>query len=299
MKKQTIKKHLQDLLKNPIRIRIPLSQLTSYKVGGPADFLVSPQDLEELSVVLKFIHKHKLKYYVMGNGTNIIAVDKGFNGIIISLKEFNKMMVHEEKVTCEAGADLDSFVLYTIKQGLSGLENLSWIPGTLGGALRMNAGAHGSEIADYATDILIMDWKGNSSRISKNQAGFSYRTAKNLADKIILRATFSLYPSSKKELMNHRKKIINLRKQKQPWQYPSAGSVFKRPPGFYAGTLISQAGLGGYRIGGAEVSEKHSGFIINRGKATAKDIISLIKHIKDCVYKKFNIKLQLEQIILE
>lgn len=299
MNKQKIKSVLQSLQKSEIKTGIPLARLTSYCVGGPADFLVMPQDVRELSDILLFVVSHQSKFFIIGNGTNIIAPDNGYDGILISLKRFNKVVYNKHTLECGAGSDLSKIILSAIRNGLAGLENLSGIPGTLGGALRMNAGAHGSEIADHVDEIQVMNYDGSIVWMRKDQIDFSYRKALHLENKIILKARFNLEPGNSKTLMQQRQKIIRIRKQKQPWDYPSAGSVFRRPKGYYAGTLISQAGLAGYRIGGAEVSSKHAGFIVNRGKATASDVITLIKHVQQKVYEKFNVKLELEQIILE
>ena len=299
MSRNEIKKKLKRILQSRVHANIPLSKLTSYRVGGPADFLVSPKNYEELSLLVKFINTNSLSFYIIGNGTNILASDEGFKGILISLKKLRKVRHDNVIVEAEAGADLNKLILYSIKHNLAGLQHLSGIPGTVGGALRMNAGAYESEISNSVIGMEIMDYFGNIMYVLKKKVDFEYRKARKLENKIILKAWFKLVKGKKQELMRKRKEIINLRKQRQPWQDYSAGSVFKRPIGSYAGFLIERAGLKGYRIGDAEVSQKHAGFIINKGKATGSDIRALIKLIQQKVYSKFRIKLKLEQILLE
>lgn len=291
--------NLRMLTTGKIQSGVKLSSLTSYHIGGPAKYLVYPNTIQELSRLIKFIKSRRNKFFILGNGTNIVAPDKGFNGIVISLKNFRSITRRDKTITCEAGADLNRLILYSIRHGLSGIENLSGIPGTLGGALRMNAGAYDSEISDMLKDIEVMDYNGNVTVLDKKSVRFSYRQAKNLYNKIILKARFRLHPGRIQRLMRIRHRIIKIRKKNHPWNKYSAGSVFKRPNRHFAGKLISQAGLKGYCIGGAEVSRKHAGFIINTGKAKAKDILALIRLIQKCIYKKFKVKLKLEQIIIK
>lgn len=291
--------NLDMLISGRILERIKLSKLTSYRVGGPAKYLVYPKNIQELSRLIKFIRSRRSKFFILGNGTNIIAPDKGFKGIVISMKEFDGIARAKKSVICEAGADLNKLILYCIRHHLAGVENLSGIPGTVGGALRMNAGAYRAEISDCLQYVDVMDYQGKIIRIRKKKIQFKYRQAKKLAHKIILNAKFKFSSGRTEVLVRARKRILRMRRKKQPWDKHTAGSVFKKPTDNFAGRLIRQAGLKGYRIGGAEVSKKHAGFIINRGKAKAADIISLIKIIQRRVYKKFNVNLKLEQIIIK
>ncbi|MFH1379276.1 MAG: UDP-N-acetylmuramate dehydrogenase [bacterium] len=291
--------NLNMLISGKVHERVKLSTLTSYHVGGPAKYVVYPKNIQELIRLITFIKSRRSRFFILGNGTNIIAPDKGFKGIVISMKELDEITSSKKSVICEAGVDLNKLILYCIRHHMSGLENLSGIPGTVGGALRMNAGAYNTEISDRLVYVEVMDYHGRISRIIKKNIQFSYREAKKLLNKIILSAKFKFSAGQTSVLMRTRKRIMRSRRKKQPWDKHSAGSVFKRPSGNFAGRLIRQAGLRGYRIGGAEVSKKHAGFIITRGKAKAADIIALIKLIQRRVYKKCNINLKLEQIIIK
>ncbi len=298
MKKEACLRELKSILKDPARTGVRLASMTSYHIGGPADVVACPRDAGELFQLLKFVRRAGLRSFVMGNGTNVVPSDRGFRGVIISMKKLNRVTRAGTDLGCGAGYDLDALVRYSIRHGLSGMANLSGIPGTVGGGLRMNAGAFGSEISDNLIDVLVMDHAGRSKRLSRERIGFGYRQAKRLSRQIVLHARFRLKRGSKAGLRRVRERVLAQRRGKQPWQYYSAGSVFKRPPGHYAGSLIARAGLCGHRVGGAEVSAKHAGFIINKGKATATDIRTLIRLVQDRVYKKFKVKLKLEQILL-
>jgi UDP-N-acetylmuramate dehydrogenase len=291
----SIREELFKLIRGEILENEPLEGRTTYRIGGRARFLVSPKDLEDLRSLNKFIQRNSLPKFVLGGGANVLFSDKGFGGIVIHLKNFDRLIFEGSRVAAGAGLVLDQFVVSCLGRGLAGLERISGIPGTLGGALRMNAGAFDAEVSNHLLTVELMDEEGNYQVLPKEKVGFNYRTAPAIQETYILGATFNFPSGCIEELFKVREEILSRRREKQPWQYPSAGSVFKRPPGYYAGKLIEDVGLKGKVIGRAQISAKHAGIIINLGGATATDVLSLIHLAQSEVLKKFNVILELEQ----
>ena len=309
MEKQELLSELQNILGNDgVFAEELMSRHTTFRIGGPADFLVKPQSIEQIQKTVKFLNSNKIPFYVVGNGSNLLVSDKGINGVVIQLGErFGGYSFIE---STKAGAvDKNNIVYVKVQAGmllgrlgkelaeysLTGFEFASGIPGTMGGAVLMNAGAYGGEIKDIFVKAVLMDKDGNLLEFDKEQMQFGYRRS-IAADKgyIVLEAVLAFSPSSKEAVLDKMKELSALRREKQPLEYPSAGSTFKRPEGYFAGKLISDAGLKGFSIGGAQVSEKHAGFVINTGNATAEDVIALTDEVKERVQKQFGVTLELE-----
>jgi UDP-N-acetylmuramate dehydrogenase len=286
---------LSRTLRGEVKVNEPLAPKTTYRVGGPARIFVCPQDVDDLRCLNQVISNNGLSHFVLGGGANVLFSDQGVHGVVVHLKNFNRLNTQGTQVTAGAGCLLDELVVACLRASLSGLEGLSGIPGTLGGALRMNAGAFGAEISDYLVSVECLEADGNLRCLGKGEVGFAYRTAPRITDTYIMGATFDFPKGSLEELFVTRQNILAQRAQKQPWQYPSAGSVFKRPPGHYAGLLIEEAGLRGRKLGKAQISSKHAGIIINLGEASADDILGLIRLARTEVLRRFGICLELEQ----
>ena len=265
---------------NDIKIDEKLSSYVNFKVGGPADILLIPKSKEQVIKSVEVCKENKIPFYLIGNGSNILVRDGGFRGVVISLKEVNTIIVDGDKIEAECGAMLKAVSDKAMENSLTGFEFACGIPGTIGGAVFMNAGAYDGEIAHVIESAEIIDEECNIVRLSNKDLDFGYRSS------IVMTI---------KELVDD---LTNKRESKQPLEYPSAGSTFKRPTGYFAGKLIQDAGLKGYSIGGAAVSEKHSGFVINKGNATAKDITDLIKYIQDEVKRQFGVELHPEVRII-
>ncbi|MGB9730954.1 MULTISPECIES: UDP-N-acetylmuramate dehydrogenase [Calditerrivibrio] len=280
-----------------IRSNEPLGNHCSYKTGGPARFFAEPKNNLELKLTWDFLHERNLRYIVIGNGTNVLFDDAGFDGVVLSLKKLNRFMIIDKNIlTAGSGILLDDMVVFSIINNLSGIEHLSGIPGTVGGAIYMNAGAFDTEIKDVVYSVEIFK-DGKFTTLKASELSFSYRKS-SIKDEIIVSGSFKLN-FAKNDLKKIREEILNKRGEKQPLEYPSCGSVFKRPSGTYAGKLIEECGLKGFSIGGAKVSEKHSNFIINFNNASSKDIKDLISHVKMVVFQKTGIKLEEEVKIIE
>ena len=275
----------------------PLSRHTSFKTGGNATFLVMPETAEQISDLLKALKD--IRHIVIGNGSNLLFSDDGYDGIVIALgHNFSQITVEGETITAQSGALLSKIANVAAENGLGGFEFASGIPGSLGGAVCMNAGAYGREMKDVVTSSLCVDKNGNLLTVEDHD--FSYRHSLfSDMELIILSSTMKLYPRDVKEIRAEMSELNKRRRDKQPLEFPSAGSTFKRPQGHFAGKLIQDAGLMGYRIGGAMVSEKHAGFVINYDHATTADIINLMEHIKKTVYLQFGVELEPEVKIIE
>ncbi|MEL7648177.1 MAG: UDP-N-acetylmuramate dehydrogenase [Sedimentibacter sp.] len=274
----------------------PLKNHTYFKIGGPADILAEPEDTDDLKTVLKLIKKHGADCFVIGNGTNLLVSDAGYKGIIIKVGEkFNYFSRNENKVTAGAGTLLSVIAKYLAREGLAGFEFASGIPGYLGGAVYMNAGAYGGEMKDVVTSVKCMDMDGNVHEFSQKDMEFSYRHSKITdSDMIVLEAQLELNFGNKEEIMEIIRDLNEKRTSKQPLNLPSAGSTFKRPEGGYASKLIEDAGLKGLRYKGAMVSDKHSGFIVNYDNASCEDVLGLMRIVISTVYDKFGIILEPE-----
>ena len=270
---------------------------TSFKIGGPADILVEPKDIKELVELIKFLRKERIIFYILGNGTNILVSDKGIRGCVVHIgKNLKKITIKNgNKLEVEAGATLAEIAQFALNNSLKGFEELSGIPGTIGGAVTMNAGAYDREIKDVFSSANAINEAGRVVKLSKEAMNFSYRKSAVLdGNFIITQVTINLQEGNKKDIQEKMDKVRELRINRQPLDLPSAGSVFKRPENGFASKLIEDSYLKGESIGGAEVSQKHAGFIVNKGNAKASDVYKLMEKIKDDIIIYHNVKLEPE-----
>ena len=283
-----------------VMIDEPMKNHSSFKVGGAADILVTPTSAFQLSEILKLCKKENVPIFIIGNGSNLIVSDKGIRGVVIKIFDnFSGCKVENNTMSVYAGTLLSKVSNIALKNELTGLEFAAGIPGTLGGAIAMNAGAYGGEMKDVVVETECMDLNGEIKVLRGSEHEFGYRTSHILKNSyIVLKSVLHLKKGNKQEIKELMDDLNRRRKEKQPLEMPSAGSVFKRPEGHFAGKLIEDCNLKGYRIGGAQVSEKHCGFIVNTGNATASDIQSLIKHIQETVKSTYGIELQTEMRII-
>lgn len=286
--------------KDDIKIDEPMKKHISFRVGGPADILVSPRTEEQLSATLKYISENNLPYLIIGNGSNLLIKDGGIRGIVIEFGDnFNKFEIEGTTIKAQAGALLAAIGKAALRESLTGFECISGIPGSLGGALAMNAGAYGGEIKSVVKSVRAMNPKGEIFEFTNEQMKFEYRRSMLTdSDYIVLSAQLELKKGNYDEIKEFMADLTNRRVSKQPLNLPSAGSTFKRPEGHFAGKLIDDCGLRGLTLRGAQVSEKHCGFVVNIGDATAKDILDLIYVVKSTVLNKFGIMLEEEVKIL-
>lgn len=287
-------KEIQSFFRGTIRYDEQLKKHTTLKIGGPADYFFEPLDKQDAINLILYHHQQNLPYFVLGKGSNILVGDKGIRGSVIAIRDtLSYLNIDGEYVTVGAGYNLPRLVLNVIEQGLEGIENLGGIPGTVGGAVIMNAGAYQREIFDVITRVECIR-SGKHIELSPQEIDFRYRYT-NLTDSVILEITMHLKKTTNiEEIKQKRKTLLEKRNQSQPLNKPNAGSIFKNPPNDYAGRLIEACHLKGLRIGGAVVSPKHANFLVNEDNATASDMIQLIEKIKTCVFEKFNILLELE-----
>lgn len=288
---------LQNLLGNDrVHVNEPMSSHTTFRIGGPADYFVMPVSIAELAAIIKICKEAKVPYFILGNGSNLLIGDKGFRGVIIQLyKMFDGIRIEGTTVTARAGAMLIRVAKEAGKAGLTGLEFASGIPGTIGGAMVMNAGAYGGEMKDVVTSVTVLTREGEVKTLKGAEMNFRYRGSV-VEDEgyIVLEAVMKLKEGNAHEIQARMEELSVQRKTKQPIEYPSAGSTFKRPEGYFAGKLIQDAGLRGYKVGGAQVSEKHCGFVINAGGATAADVMQLMQDVSDKVQEQFGVALEPE-----
>lgn len=274
----------------------PMDRHTTFRVGGPADFFVTPANEEQVRDTVLLLEKENVPYYVMGNGSNLLVGDKGFRGVIIQIaKKMNQIRVDGETIYAQSGALLSRVAAQALANGLTGFEFASGIPGTLGGAVMMNAGAYGGEMKQVLANACVLTKVGEIRVIPADLMELGYRTSifsKN--QDIVLSAELKLERGNEENIRNYMEELKEKRVSKQPLEYPSAGSTFKRPEGYFAGKLIQDAGLRGFQVGGAQVSEKHCGFVINRNQATAADILSLMEQVADKVEAQFGVRLEPE-----
>lgn len=283
-----------------VRVDEPMKNHTSFKVGGPADVLVTPDSVESLVEVLNICKRNSIPFTIIGNGTNLIVRDKGIRGVVIKIFDsFNKCQVKGDIITAEAGILLSRLSNVALENGLAGLEFASGIPGTLGGAVAMNAGAYGGEMKDVVIRTSFINKSGDVVTLEGQQHQFGYRTSFIQREGgIVLETELKLRRGKREDIRYTMDELKRRRKEKQPLEMPSAGSVFKRPEGHFAGKLVEDCGLRGYRVGGAQVSEKHCGFIVNAGDARASDIEELIDEIQNNVKTKFGVDLDTEVKII-
>ncbi|AIS52864.1 UDP-N-acetylenolpyruvoylglucosamine reductase MurB [Thermoanaerobacter kivui] len=284
---------LKDIIPDgKIYLNEPMKKHTSFKIGGPADVLVIPQNRDELLNVISLLRKENIPFFILGNGTNLLVSEKGIRGVVIKLSSLKNVIVEGDTIIVESGAPLSYIANVALLHELTGFEFAGGIPGTLGGAIVMNAGAYGPEMKDVVEKVEVLDEEGNILVLANEEMRFSYRhSIIQEKDWIVLKAWLNLSKGKYEEIKSKIEELNARRKEKQPLEYPSAGSTFKRPPGYYAGKLIEEAGLKGYSIGGAKVSEKHCGFIINTGNATFYDVVNLIEHVQKVVKEKFGVEL--------
>ena len=298
---QNIIEKFNDLLgEEKVKVDEPMKRHTTFRIGGPADYFLLPSSEEELSGILKICKNEELPYFILGNGSNLLVSDEGYRGVIIQLyRNYGDITVKGNEIHATAGALLSQIAAAAKNASLTGFEFAGGIPGTLGGAVVMNAGAYGGEMKDVVYSVSHITNSGDIGRIEAENLEFGYRTSvyrKNGC--IITGAVFKLKKDDPEEIQNRMNDYMNRRSAKQPLEYPSAGSVFKRPEGAFAGALIEQCGLKGKTVGGAQVSEKHAGFIINKSKATANDVKQLVSEIQKTVEDETGYKLECELIFL-
>ena len=284
--------------KEKILQNVQMKKYTSFKIGGEAEVLIKISTLEELTKIIKYIKQKNIQTFILGNGSNLLVSDEGIKGIVLKI-EIKKLEIEEInnkfKITVGAGVKLGELAQKLANKEISGFEFASGIPGTIGGAIRMNAGAYGSEMKDIVKTVTYIDRNGEIHKINNEQAKFEYRNSMFANNEyIIVETELELNKGNKEEIQAKMQEYANFRKEKQPIEYPSAGSTFKRPEGYFAGKLIQDAGLRGFQVGGAQVSEKHCGFVINKDQATASDVMNLMNQVSDKVYEEFGVRLQPE-----
>jgi UDP-N-acetylmuramate dehydrogenase len=299
--KEELIKTLSDIVSEEnIHINEEMSRHTTFRTGGPATLFIQPNSLEELQSVLREIKNAEENYFVLGNGSNILVSDKGFDGVVISLSAFTKIeLIGDSKIQAEAGAINSNIAAFARDNSLTGFEFAAGIPGTIGGAMVMNAGAYGGEMKLVTREVKTIDPRGNIVTLDNDAMEFGYRTSFIKGKEyIVISVVLELEPGDKEAITQSMTELALKRKEKQPLEYPSAGSTFKRPEGYFAGKLIDDSGLRGYTVGGACVSEKHCGFVVNKGGATSEDVYKVIQDVKAKVLKDSGVELEPEVILL-
>lgn len=294
---QKIKDMFANLLgEEKVLIDEPMNRHTTFRIGGPADYFLTPSSAQEVKEILRICKEENLPYFILGNGSNLLVSDRGYRGVIIQLyRNFNEITVEGTKIRACAGALLSGIAAAAKNESLTGFEFAGGIPGTLGGAVVMNAGAYGGEMKDILEEATVMTQEGEILHIPVKELKMGYRTSViKTAGYIVLEAVISLKKGDPDAIKARMKELTEQRTGKQPLEYPSAGSTFKRPEGYFAGKLIMDAGLRGYQVGGAQVSQKHCGFVINTGNATAADVRGLMNDVIKTVQDKFGVTLEPE-----
>lgn len=292
---ENLTKEMQD---SKIYKKEPMKKHTSFKIGGEADIFVKAGSIKDIKYILNKAKEENIQLTVVGNGSNLLVKDNGIRGITLQI-DLQEINIKENIVTVGAGVKLGGLGVVLQKEGLTGFEFAAGIPGTIGGAVRMNAGAYGSEFSNIVEKVTIITRENQIKELSKEKLEFSYRHSRfENTDEIILSAELKLEKGNKEEIKSKMNELMLARKEKQPLELPSAGSTFKRGADFIAAKLIEDAGLKGYKIGGAQVSTKHSGFVVNVGNATAKDVLELTTYMKKVVLEKFGKMLELEVEII-
>lgn len=294
---QEIKKIFCDLLgEDRVFTDEPMKQHTTFKIGGPADYFLVPESGEEAGEIIKICKQTDIPYFILGNGSNLLVGDGGYRGAVIQIyRNMSAVTTEGTIITAQAGALLSSVAAVAKNASLTGFEFAGGIPGTVGGAAVMNAGAYGGEMKDVLVEVTVMDADGNIFTIPAEKLELGYRTSIiKKAGYIVLEAKIRLEEGNQEAIRERMKELTIQRTTKQPLEFPSAGSTFKRPEGYFAGKLVMDSGLRGYQVGGARVSEKHCGFVINAGGATAKDVRTLMENVRDIVYEKYGVTLEPE-----
>ena len=296
MKEEMRQKFIEILGNNRVLFDEPMSQHTTFRIGGPADVLAMPENYEQIREVLRLCREEKLPFFVLGNGSNLLVSDSGYRGVIIQMdRNMEEIRVEGEEIHACAGALLSSVAVAARNASLTGFEFAGGIPGTIGGAAVMNAGAYGGELKDVLKEVTVMTREGELLTIPVDKLEMGYRTSIiKTSGYLVLEAVISLKKGDEEKIRAVMKDLSERRTEKQPLDYPSAGSTFKRPEGYFAGKLIMDSGLRGYRAGGAQVSEKHCGFVINAGGATAEDVRTLMEHVIEVVREKYGVTLEPE-----
>ena len=273
---------------------VALCNYTTFKIGGETPLMVSPASSEDVSQTVKIFNKYNISYFVLGNGSNLLIKDSGIEKAAIFTGELKEISVFENKITAASGCLLSKVASEAAKESLCGMEALHGIPGSVGGAVKMNAGAYGTEMSHVVDYTEFVDKSGELHRIYGEEHCFGYRKSCFSEEDIVTAVGFNLQKGSSDEIYSKMNDFAKRRRASQPLEYPSAGSVFKRPEGYFAGKLIQDSGLKGRTVGGAQVSEKHAGFIINIGGATCSDVLELVKIIQDTVYENYGVRLETE-----
>lgn len=296
MKSDMTEQFKQILKKEQVLTKEPMQRHTTFRIGGPADYFLMPDRVEQVAEIIRLCKKEQLSYFILGNGSNLLVSDDGYRGVIIQLyKNFAGIQVNGTEIRATAGALLSTIASAAKNASLTGFEFAGGIPGTLGGACVMNAGAYGGEMKDVLKEVTVMTGDGDILTLPAEKLELGYRTSIiKTAGYIVLEAVLSLKEGEKETITARMKELTEQRTSKQPLEYPSAGSTFKRPEGYFAGKLIMDAGLRGYQVGGAQVAEKHCGFVINAGGATARDVVTLMKDVHDKVLDQFGVELEPE-----
>ena len=296
MNQKVIEKFWNLLGKDRVLVDEPMKRHTTFRIGGPADFFLLPSTVDEVRGILEICREEELPYFILGNGSNLLVSDKGYRGVIIQLyRNFSNISVEGNEICASSGALLSQIAAAARNASLTGFEFAGGIPGTLGGAVFMNAGAYGGELKDVLKEAVVMTEQGEILTIPVEKLDMGYRTSRiKKAGYLVLEARLVLEQGDMDKIRDITKDLTEKRVSKQPLEYPSAGSTFKRPEGYFAGKLIMDAGLRGYQVGDAQVSEKHCGFVINKGNATAADVLTLIENVREKVQEQFGVTLEPE-----
>lgn len=274
----------------------PLKRHVTFRTGGNADYFVTVDSAGKLAQLIKYLNEEHINYYILGNGSNLLFPDEGYRGVIIKIGRFaDDLVVENTQIRAGAGVRLSQVAHAAYQASLTGMEFAAGIPGTLGGAVVMNAGAYGGEMKDVLVSVTAIDEQGELVELTKEELELSYRHSVIPERRLVVtEAVLQLAQGDSQAIKSQMDDLAARRKEKQPLEYPSAGSTFKRPEGYFAGKLIEDAGLRGFQMGGAQVSEKHCGFVINRENATTEEILALIHYVQKCVYEKFGVRLEME-----
>lgn len=296
MNQKVIEKFWNLLGKDRVLVDEPMKRHTTFRIGGPADFFLLPSTVDEVRGILEICREEELPYFILGNGSNLLVSDKGYRGVIIQLyRNFSNISVEGNEICASSGALLSQIAAAARNASLTGFEFAGGIPGTLGGAVFMNAGAYGGELKDVLKEAVVMTEQGEILTLPVEKLEMGYRTSRiKKAGYLVLEARLVLKQGDMDKIRDITKDLTEKRVTKQPLEYPSAGSTFKRPEGYFAGKLIMDAGLRGYQVGDAQVSEKHCGFVINKGNATAADVLTLIENVREKVQEQFGVTLEPE-----
>ena len=284
-----------------IYLQEPMAGHTTFRIGGPADCLLQLESEEQLKKVQKYLNIVEAPYFVLGNGSNLLVSDHGYHGIVLQIgKKMSSIQVEGCRIAAQAGALLSQVAKAAMENGLTGLEFASGIPGTVGGGVVMNAGAYDGELSQVVTQVNVVSSQGESLEFNNATMEFGYRTSALRKNSFTVTSViFELKPGDRTQIQAKMEELAAKRRAKQPLEFPSAGSIFKRPEGYFAGKLVMDAGMRGYQTGGARVSDKHCGFIVNVGRATAQDVLDVICEIKERVKERFGVDLETEIIYLE